>query len=202
MTTPLKFHWFLPTNGGDGRHVVGGGHGVMPVRPAGRPRCPTSARSPAAPSSSASRRRSPRPAPGARTPGCPRRCSAGLGAAEVPGRVPSRPDLAVPRRADGRHLPEPLRRPAAAQRRHRRREPRAADVRRLPRQGRPLRALRRVPDDRPPPVARRDRQLRGRAPARRGRRAPARSPTRCPRSTSAARRRRPARSRPSTPTST
>ncbi|MFC4070316.1 LLM class flavin-dependent oxidoreductase [Actinoplanes subglobosus] len=24
----LKFHWFLPTNGGDGRHVVGGGHGV------------------------------------------------------------------------------------------------------------------------------------------------------------------------------
>jgi alkanesulfonate monooxygenase len=28
MTTPLKFHWFLPTNGGDGRHVVSGGHGV------------------------------------------------------------------------------------------------------------------------------------------------------------------------------
>jgi alkanesulfonate monooxygenase len=26
--TQLKFHWFLPTNGGDGRHVVGGGHGV------------------------------------------------------------------------------------------------------------------------------------------------------------------------------
>jgi len=24
----LKFHWFLPTNGGDGRTVVGGGHGV------------------------------------------------------------------------------------------------------------------------------------------------------------------------------
>ncbi|GAA4977629.1 LLM class flavin-dependent oxidoreductase [Actinoplanes utahensis] len=24
----LTFHWFLPTNGGDGRHVVGGGHGV------------------------------------------------------------------------------------------------------------------------------------------------------------------------------
>jgi len=24
----LKFHWFLPTNGGDGRHIVGGGHGV------------------------------------------------------------------------------------------------------------------------------------------------------------------------------
>lgn len=32
----LKFHWFLPTNGGDGRHVVGGGHGVNPGR-SGRP---------------------------------------------------------------------------------------------------------------------------------------------------------------------
>ncbi|WP_430786362.1 LLM class flavin-dependent oxidoreductase [Actinoplanes sp. G11-F43] len=26
----LRFHWFLPTNGGDGRHVVGGGHGLAP----------------------------------------------------------------------------------------------------------------------------------------------------------------------------
>lgn len=25
----MKFHWFLPTNGGDGRTVVGGGHGVV-----------------------------------------------------------------------------------------------------------------------------------------------------------------------------
>ena len=32
----LKFHWFLPTNGGDGRHIVGGGHGVGP-QAAGRP---------------------------------------------------------------------------------------------------------------------------------------------------------------------
>ena len=32
----LKFHWFLPTNGGDGRHVVGGGHGVD-AQPSGRP---------------------------------------------------------------------------------------------------------------------------------------------------------------------
>ncbi|WP_028657084.1 LLM class flavin-dependent oxidoreductase [Nocardioides sp. J54] len=32
----LKFHWFLPTNGGDGRHVVGGGHGVNPGQ-SGRP---------------------------------------------------------------------------------------------------------------------------------------------------------------------
>lgn len=26
--TMLKFHWFIPTNGGDGRSIVGGGHGV------------------------------------------------------------------------------------------------------------------------------------------------------------------------------
>lgn len=32
----LKFHWFLPTNGGDGRHVVGGGHGVS-AGTSGRP---------------------------------------------------------------------------------------------------------------------------------------------------------------------
>ncbi|MGZ4494608.1 MAG: LLM class flavin-dependent oxidoreductase [Nocardioides sp.] len=32
----LKFHWFLPTNGGDGRHVVSGGHGVD-AGTAGRP---------------------------------------------------------------------------------------------------------------------------------------------------------------------
>ena len=36
MTSQLKFHWFLPTNGGDGRHVVGGGHGVS-AGPSGRP---------------------------------------------------------------------------------------------------------------------------------------------------------------------
>ncbi len=32
----LRFHWFLPTNGGDGRQVVGGGHGVS-AGAAGRP---------------------------------------------------------------------------------------------------------------------------------------------------------------------
>lgn len=32
----LTFHWFLPTNGGDGRQVVGGGHGVS-AGPSGRP---------------------------------------------------------------------------------------------------------------------------------------------------------------------
>ena len=36
MSTPLKFHWFLPTNGGDGRQVVGGGHGVDAIA-SGRP---------------------------------------------------------------------------------------------------------------------------------------------------------------------
>ena len=35
----LKFHWFLPTNGGDGRQVVGGGHGVE-AGAAGRPAGP------------------------------------------------------------------------------------------------------------------------------------------------------------------
>jgi alkanesulfonate monooxygenase len=34
----LKFHWFLPTNGGDGRQVVGGGHGADVVQSdTGRP---------------------------------------------------------------------------------------------------------------------------------------------------------------------
>lgn len=32
----LSFHWFLPTNGGDGRSIVGGGHGVD-AGPSGRP---------------------------------------------------------------------------------------------------------------------------------------------------------------------
>ncbi|OAA27506.1 alkanesulfonate monooxygenase [Frankia sp. EI5c] len=33
----LTFHWFLPTNGGDGRHVVGGGHGTDIDGAGGRP---------------------------------------------------------------------------------------------------------------------------------------------------------------------
>lgn len=36
----LTFHWFLPTNGGDGRDIVGGGHGT-PAGSSGRP--PTAA---------------------------------------------------------------------------------------------------------------------------------------------------------------
>ncbi|WP_045875895.1 LLM class flavin-dependent oxidoreductase [Pseudofrankia sp. DC12] len=33
----LNFHWFLPTNGGDGRHIVGGGHGTVVESAGGRP---------------------------------------------------------------------------------------------------------------------------------------------------------------------
>src|SRR5690242_9954231 len=36
MSNQLKFHWFLPTNGGDGRQIVGGGHGTGPES-SGRP---------------------------------------------------------------------------------------------------------------------------------------------------------------------
>jgi alkanesulfonate monooxygenase len=36
MTDQLTFHWFLPTNGGDGRQVVAGGHGVS-AGASGRP---------------------------------------------------------------------------------------------------------------------------------------------------------------------
>lgn len=32
----MRFHWFLPTNGGDGRQIVGGGHGT-PAGSGGRP---------------------------------------------------------------------------------------------------------------------------------------------------------------------
>ncbi len=35
--TELKFHWFLPTNGGDGRHIIGGGHGTEVEGAGGRP---------------------------------------------------------------------------------------------------------------------------------------------------------------------
>ncbi|WP_245644637.1 LLM class flavin-dependent oxidoreductase, partial [Nocardioides jensenii] len=36
--TDLKFHWFLPTNGGDSRYVLSGGHGVdADAGPQGRP---------------------------------------------------------------------------------------------------------------------------------------------------------------------
>ena len=149
--TPLNFHWFLPTNGGDGRQVVGGGHGARRPAPAGRP-ASVSYLGPGRPGRRGRRLR------GALTPTGAWCEDAWLSTAML-SQVSERlkflvafrpgPALADPGRADGGHLPEPLRRPAAAQRRHRRREPRAADVRRLPGQGGPLRALRRVPARRP-----------------------------------------------------
>lgn len=35
--TDLTFHWLLPTNGGDGRKIVGGGHGAGLENTGGRP---------------------------------------------------------------------------------------------------------------------------------------------------------------------
>lgn len=35
--TQLKFHWFLPTNGGDGRDIVGGGHGTRSFQSSRQP---------------------------------------------------------------------------------------------------------------------------------------------------------------------
>ena len=65
----LSFHWFLPTYG-DSRSLVAGGHGTF-LCPAIAPRhCATSTQisAPAA-EDTVSRPSSPRPAPGARTPG-------------------------------------------------------------------------------------------------------------------------------------
>ena len=99
----LKFHWFLPTNGGDGRQVVGGGHGVdagAVGRPASVPYL-----GPDRPQRRAARLRG-RAHPDRRLVrgrvADHRDARAGLGAAEVPRRLPARADLAVPGRPDGR----------------------------------------------------------------------------------------------------
>jgi hypothetical protein len=42
----LTFHWFLPTNGGDGRDVVGGATVSEPAPRVDRPACPAWGRSP------------------------------------------------------------------------------------------------------------------------------------------------------------
>ncbi len=201
--TAMKFHWFLPTNGGDGRHVVSGGHGVehgVAGRPASVPYLGQIARSAEQLGFEA-----------ALTPTGAWCEDAWLTTAMLaplserlkflvafrPGLTS--PTLAAQMAATFQNLTG---RPAAPQRRHGRRVPRAARLRRLPRQGRALRALRRVPRDRPPPVGGGGGHLRRPPPARRPGQAPAACPTRCRRSTSVARRRPPAGSPPSTPTST
>ena len=122
--------------------------------------------------------------------------------AEVPGRVPARGHQPGARGADGGGVPADLRRPADAQRRHRRRAHRAGAVRRHRPQGRALRPHRRVPD-----VVRGTWdagavRLRRRALPRRGRDGQRRHRPGAARSTSAGRPSRPGRSRPRTPTST
>ena len=130
----LKFHWFLPTNGGDGRHVVSGGHGVDAAR-GGRP------------ASTAYLGQVARSAEqlgfeGALTPTGAWCEDAWLATAmlvplseRLKFLVAFRPGMTSPTLAAqmAAHLPEPQRRPAPAQRRHRRRGARAARVRRLPR---------------------------------------------------------------------
>ena len=66
-------------------------------------------------------------------------------AVQVPGGVPARTDVTDAGRPDGRHLPAHLRRPAAAERCHRRRRRGAAAVRRSPGQGGTVPAGRGVP---------------------------------------------------------
>ena len=95
-----------------------------------------------------------------------------------------------------------LGRPAAAQRRHRRRGREQRAYGDFLDKDAALPALRRVPRHRAAAVARRDRHLRRRAPARRGRPPGQVARTRCRRSTSVAPRPRPATWRPGTPTST
>ncbi len=122
--------------------------GRRPARPGDRRRSPTSARSPAAPSSSGFE--------AALTPTGAWCEDAWVSTAMLSSLSERLKFLVAFRRASPRRSwpprwPAPSRTsrgPAAAQRRHRRREPRAADVRRLPRQGRPLRPHRRVPRDR------------------------------------------------------
>jgi hypothetical protein len=73
--TDMKFHWFLPTNGGDERHVVSGGHGVehgATDRPASVPYLGQVARSAEQLGFEAVLTPT---GPGARTPGSPPRCS-------------------------------------------------------------------------------------------------------------------------------
>ena len=190
MSTPLKFHWFLPTNGGDSRHVVGGGHGVD-AGSAGRPGRRVAYLGQIARSAEQLGFEAALTPTGA---WCEDAWLTTAMLSQVTERlkflVAFRPGLTSPTLAaqmaatfqnlsGGRLLLNVVTGGESHEQR---------DVRRLPRQGRPLRPLRRVPARRPPAVGRRDGRLRRRAPPGRGRDARSRSPTRSPRSTSAARR--------------
>ena len=200
----LKFHWFLPTNGGDGRQVVGGGHGVD-AGPSGRPgrRSPTSGRSPAGAEDVGFE--------AALTPTGAWCEDAWLSTAmlsQVSERlkflVAFRPGLVSPFLAaqmagtfqnlsGGRLLLNVVTGGESHEQRM------YGDF--LDKEARYARCDEFL-DDRAPAVDRRDGRLPGRAPPGRGRRRWPRSPTRSRRSTSAARPRPPAGSPPSTPTST
>ena len=100
----LRFHWFLPTNG-DGRDIVGGGHGVA-TGAAGAIRPPSvEVPGPDRPQRRAARLRG-RAHPDRRLVrgrlAHLRDAHRGDRAAEVPGRVPPRPDQPHPLRPDGR----------------------------------------------------------------------------------------------------
>ena len=119
----LRFHWFLPTNG-DGRDIVGGGHGVATgsagtIRPASLGYLGQVARGAEQLGFE-----------GALTPTgawcedawlATAMLAEATAAAEVHRRVPPRPALPHPGRPDGGHVPALLRRAPAAQRGDRRR---------------------------------------------------------------------------------
>ena len=151
----MKFHWFLPTNGGDGRQVVSGGHGVAHGaggRPASVPYLGQIARSAEQLGFEA-----------ALTPTgawCEDAWLTTAMLAPLSERlkflVAFRPGMTSPTLAaqmaatfqnlsGGRLLLNVVTGGES---------PRAARLRRLPRQGRALRALRRVPRDRPPALDR------------------------------------------------
>ncbi len=167
----LRFHWFLPTNG-DGRDIVGGGHGVATgaagaIRPATVKYLGQIARSAEQLGFEA-----------ALTPTGTWCEDAWLTtamlvevtrAAEVPRRLPARADLADAVGADGGHVPAAFGRAVAAQRRDRGRVRGAARLRRLPIEGRQVRALRGVPGHRLAALERADGDLCGGSPACRGR---------------------------------
>ncbi len=163
----LRFHWFLPTNG-DGRDIVGGGHGVATgAAGAIRPAVASTYLGQIARSAEQLGFEAALTPTGAWCEDAwltTRHAHRGHRAAEVPRRVPPRPDHARrwPRRWPSTFQRQSAR-PPAAQRGHRRRVRRAARLRRLPRQGRSATSgTGEFLDIVTPPVARRDRHPRRR----------------------------------------